>query len=42
MKDELFIDDNDKPSDLLLDLPVEEIDRLYEEIFGTTKEVNIN
>ena len=31
---ELFIDDNESPEDIRLDLSDEEIDRLYDEIFN--------
>ena len=31
--DKYFIDDNEEPEDILLDLPESEIDRLYDETF---------
>ena len=34
---ELFIDDNETPEDIKLDLPDNEIDRLYNEIFNKNK-----
>lgn len=33
----LFIDDNEESEDIKLDLPDEEIDRLYDEIFNKHK-----
>lgn len=35
---ELFIDDNETPEDIKLDLPDDEIDRLYDEIFNNNKD----
>lgn len=35
---ELFIDDNESPEDIRLDLSDEEIDRLYDEIFNKNKD----
>lgn len=32
-QNELFIDDNEKPEDLLLDLSDDEIDKMYNETF---------